>query len=112
MLTFPPGVLAAYVAQFLLLLKTLPIESHVKGLDNVTHIATLLVMAPIVQEELLSRFLPSWLNLIFRETVGWHSFTTELVDGLQLECRCTFPGANMGAYLKVRHQKKSGGCQD
>ena len=63
--TFPPGVLAAYVAQFLLLLKTLPIEFHVQGLDNVTNISTLVALAPNLQEELLSGFLPSWLNLIF-----------------------------------------------
>ena len=55
-LTFPHGVLTAYVAQVLHLLRTLPIKSHVKGLENVTHIATLLAMAPIVQEELLSGF--------------------------------------------------------
>ena len=88
-LTFPHGVLTAYVAQVLHLLRTLPIKSHVKGLENVTHIATLLAMAPIVQEELLPGFLPSWLNLIFREDFGWHSFTTELLDDLQSECRCT-----------------------
>ncbi len=103
-LTFPPGVLDAYVAQVLLLLKTLPIESHVQGLDNVTHIATLLTLAPILQEELLCGFFPSWLNLIFMHDFGWHSFTTELLDYLQLESRSTFAGAD---YLKFTHQKKN-----
>ena len=82
-LTFPTGVLAAYVDQFLHLLKTLPTDSHVQGLDNVTNISILLTMTSIVQEELLSVFLPSWLNLIFREDFGWHSFTAELLDNLQ-----------------------------
>jgi hypothetical protein len=58
-LNFPTGVLAAYVDQFLHLLKTLPIDSHVQGLDNVTNISILLAMTPIVQKELLSGFLPS-----------------------------------------------------
>ena len=106
LLTFPPRVLAAYVAQLLLLLKTLPIESHVKGLDNVTHISTLLALDPNLQEKLLSGFLPSWLNLIFLQDFGWHSFTTELLDSLQLESRSTFAGADLGAYLKATHQKK------
>ena len=63
--SFPPGVLATYLAQFLLLLETLPTVSHVKGLDNVTNISSLLALDPNLQEELLSGFLPSWLNLIF-----------------------------------------------
>ena len=54
--TFPPEVFATYVAHFLLLLETLPIESHVKGLDNVTSISTLLVLDPNLQEELHSAF--------------------------------------------------------
>ena len=54
--TFPPAVFATYVAHFLLLLETLPIESHVKGLDNVTSISTLLVLDPNLQEELHSAF--------------------------------------------------------
>jgi hypothetical protein len=58
-----------------------------------------------LQEELLSGFLPSWLNLIFSHDFGWHSFTTELLDYLQLESRSTFAGADMGA-LKAMHQKK------
>ena len=103
--TFPPGVLATYVAHFLLLRKTLPIESHVQGLDNVTNISTLVALAPNLQEEVLSGFLPSWLNLIFSHDFGWHSFTTELLDYLQLESRSTFAGADMGA-LKAMHQKK------
>ena len=104
--TFPPGVLATYVAHFLLLLKTLPIESHVQGLDNVNNISTLVALAPNLQEELLSGFLPSWLNLIFSHDFGWHSFTTELLDYLQLESRSTFAGADMGAYMKATHQRK------
>ena len=110
--TFPPGVLAAYVAQFLLILKTLPIESHVQGLDNVTNISTLVALAPNLQEELLllSGFLPSWLNLIFSHDFGWHSFTTELLDYLQLGSRSTFARANMGSYLKATHQKKDWWC--
>jgi hypothetical protein len=109
-LTFPPGVLATYVAQFLPLLETLPIESHVKGLDNVTNISSLLALDPNLQEELLSGFLPSWLNLIFSQDFGWHSFTTELLDNLQSESGFTFAGANMGAYLKATHQKKKWWC--
>ena len=101
-----PEVLARYVAQFLLLLDPLRIESHVQGLDNVTNISSLLALDPNLQEELLSGFLPSWLNLIFSQDFGWHSFTTELLDSLQLECRSTFDGADMGSYLKATHQMK------
>ena len=89
-----------------LILKTLPIESHVQGLDNVTNISTLVALAPNLQEELLSGFLPSWLNLIFSQDFGWHSFTTELLDVLQSESRTTFFGADMGSYLKATHQMK------
>ncbi len=104
--SFPPGVLATYLAQFLLLLETLPTVSHVKGLDNVTNISSLLALDPILQEELLSGFLPSWFNLIFSQDFGWHSFTTELLDVLQSESRTTFFGADMGSYLKATHQMK------
>jgi hypothetical protein len=104
--TLPPEVLATYVEHFLLLLETLPIVSHVKGLDNVTNISTLVALDPNLEEELLSGFLPSWLNLIFSHEFGWHSFTTELLDDLQLESRSTFAGADMGAYLKATHQEE------
>jgi hypothetical protein len=46
------------------------------------------------------------MNLIFREDFGWHSFTTEFLDYLQSESRSTLAGTDMGAYLKVTHQKK------
>ena len=104
--SFPPGVLATYVAQFLLLLDPLTTVSHVKGLDHVTNISSLLALDPNLQEELLSGFLPSWMNLIFSQDFGWHSFTTELLDSLQLECRSTFDGADMGSYLKATYQMK------
>ncbi len=79
-----------------------------------THIATLVALAPILQEELLSGFLPSWLNLIFQKDFGRHSFAEELLDNLQPESRCTFAGADEGSYLKAMHQKKEwyGGAQD
>ena len=80
--------------------------SHVQGLDNVTNISSLLALDPNLQEELLSGFLPSWLNLIFFQDFGWHSFTTELLDVLQSESRTTFFGADMGSYLKATHQMK------
>jgi hypothetical protein len=108
--TFPLGVLTVYVAQFLFLLKTLPIESHVQGLDNVTNISTLVALAPNLQEELLSGFLPSWLNLIFLHNFGWHSFATELLDYLQLGSRSTFAAVDKGVYLKAMHQKKNWWC--
>jgi hypothetical protein len=104
--SIPPEVLSTYVAEFLLLLETLRVESHVKGLDNVTSISSLLALDPNLQEELLSGFLPSWLNLIFSQDFGWHSFTTELLDNLQSESRTTFFGADMGTYFKATHQKK------
>jgi hypothetical protein len=94
------------VAQFLLLLDPLTTVSHVKGLDNVTNISSLLALDPNQQEELLSGFLPSWLNLIFSHDFGWHSFTTELLDNLQSESRTTFAGADMGSYVKATHQMK------
>ena len=106
MFSIPPEVLSTYVAEFLLLLETLRVESHVKGLDNVTSISSLLALDPNLQEELLSGFLPSWLNLIFSQDFGWHSFTTELLDSLQLESRTTFFGADMGSYFKATHQMK------
>ena len=109
-LTFPPGVLAAYVEQLLHLLKTLPIESHVKGLDNVTNISTLLALDQNQQEKLLSGFLPSWLKLIFSQDFGWHTFTTELLDNLQSESGLTFDGDEVRAYLKATHQKKKWWC--
>ena len=80
--------------------------SHVQGLDNVTNISSLLALDPNLQEELLSGFLPSWLNLIFFQDFGWHTFTTELLDVLQSESRTTFFGADMGSYLKATHQMK------
>jgi len=73
----------------------------------VTSISSLLALDPNQKEELLFGFLPSWLNLIFSQDFGWNSFTTELLDSLQLESRCTFAGAEMGSYMKVTHQKKS-----
>ena len=86
--------------------------SHVQGLDNVTNISSLLALDKNLQEDLLSGFLPSWLNLIFSQDFGWHSFTTELLDYLQLGSRSTFAGANMGSYLKAMHQRRIGGAQD
>ena len=90
------------MAQFLLLLETLPTVSHVLGLDNVTNISSLLALDPNLQEELLSGFLPSWLNLIFSQDFGWHSFTTELLDVLQLESKTTFFGAIWGPTRRPR----------
>jgi hypothetical protein len=75
-------------------------------LDNVTNISSLLALDKILQKDLLSGFLPSWLHLIFSQDFGWHSFTTELLDVLQLESRTTFFGADMGSYLKATHQMK------
>jgi hypothetical protein len=72
--SFPPEVLSTYVAEFLLLLETLRIESHVKGLNYVTSISSLLALDPNLQEELLSGFLPSWLNLIFSQDCRTRSF--------------------------------------
>ena len=80
--------------------------SYVQGLDNVTNISSLLALDKNLQEDLLSGFLPSWLNLIFSQDFGWHSFTTELLDVLQSESRTTFFGADMGSYLKATHQMK------
>ena len=71
-----------------------------------TNISSLLALDPNLQEELLSGFLPSWLNLIFSQDFGWHTFTTELLDVLQSESRTTFAGADMGSYLKATHQMK------
>jgi hypothetical protein len=75
-------------------------------LDNVTNISSLLALDKNLQKDLLSGFLPSWLNLIFSQDFGWHSFTTELLDVLQSESRTTFFGADMGSYLKATHQMK------
>ncbi len=108
--TFLPEVFATYVAHFLLLLETLPIESHVKGLDNVTSISTLLALDPNLQEKLLSGFLPSWLNHLFSHDLGWHSFTKELRDNFQLESRSAITGTNMGSYMKATHQMKEWWC--
>jgi hypothetical protein len=72
----------------------------------VTNISSLLALDKNLQGDLVSGFLPSWLNLIFSQDFGWHSFTTELLDVLQLESRTTFFGADMGSYLKATHQMK------
>ncbi len=84
--------LATYTAQFFRLLSQSPIQSHVRGLDNVTHIKNLLAMSQISSNKILSGFLPKWLTFIFNDNFGWHSFSTKVLDEFQLESEGVFKG--------------------
>ena len=96
------SVLSAYVIRFNTLLSESSITSHVKGLNNVTHVSKLCSMR---DNQVLGAILPGWLNLVYSENFGWNSFTTEVLDSLVKECQ-THEDTKGCAYMKVTHLQK------
>ena len=97
------SVLTAYVILFhTLLSESSSITSHVKGLNNVTHVSKLCSMR---DNQVLGAFLPGWLNLVYSENFGWNSFTTKVLDSLVKECQ-THEDMKGCVYMKVTHLQK------
>jgi hypothetical protein len=92
-----------------MILCNLPVVSHVKGLDRITHVTKLLdKMEKLAFEKFLIGYLPGWIKMVHDKKNDWNSFMMEHLDRIQAESESSLPASNKdpNTYVKLVHRKK------